>query len=105
MLDFHEKNKNLVTLGVINYNTSQSYGIVNYKRGRLIKIKEKPKNTDTINSGIYILNKKIIKLIKKNFKIDAPEFLNKLGNKVKIFPIYEKWVDIGTHEELRKIRK
>ena len=53
------------------------------------------------NKSLRHLNYKI----KKNFKIDAPEFLNKLGNKVKIFPIYEKWVDIGTHEELRKIRK
>jgi dTDP-glucose pyrophosphorylase len=105
MLEIHEKKRNLATLGVINYNRMQSYGVVYYRNENLIKIKEKPQNIETINSGIYVFNKKVLKLINKNSKIDTPEFLNKLGKKVKIYPIYEKWSDIGTYEDLKRARR
>jgi NDP-sugar pyrophosphorylase family protein len=49
-----------------------------------------------------------LKFIKKKKFVDMPVFINLLKKKkkrIKIFHSYEDWADIGTHEELNKIRK
>ena len=58
-----------------------------------------------VNAGIYILNKNLIKRIKKNKSIDMTNFLlylKKNKKKVIIFPIHEVWKDIGRPSDIRK---
>ena len=105
MIQYHKDNKSLATVGCINQKQQLQYGIINYRNNKFINMVEKPIIKQFVNAGIYIFNKKIIKYLKKNKKIDAPEFLNSLSGKVKIFPIYEDWIDVGTHNNLIKASK
>ena len=43
--------------------------------------------------------------IKKNSRLDMPDLIKSLiidKNKVLSYPIYEPWLDIGTHENFEK---
>ena len=74
----------------------------------MVKIEEKPKENLRVASGIYLIKSSLIKNIKKNTNIDMPEFIEKLILKkcnVGVFPIYEKWIDVGTPESLLEARK
>ena len=57
---------------------------------------------------IYVFKKNTLKYIKKNTRIDAPDLINSLIKHKKksiVFPIHERWNDIGIHSELNKFKK
>ena len=57
---------------------------------------------------VYIFKKEVLSLIKPNIYLDMPNFLIKLSKKkieIGIFPIYEKWLDVGTPKSLLEGKK
>ena len=83
------------------------YGVLNINNQEVENITEKPIFNIHINSGIYFLNRKIINQIKKNEKINAVELVKrsiKKGKKIFYYPIYENWIDIGSHTDLIKAK-
>ena len=107
--NFHCKFKNDITIGSSRYNTIVPFGVMNYdKNYNLKKIDEKPTFQYLCSAGIYAISYKVIRLIPKNKKFDFSELINtsiKKKLKIKIFPIYETWNDIGDKEILNQIRK
>ena len=69
-------------------------------------IKEKPNYNFFVNTGLYIIEPKVLKLIPKNIKFDMTELLKKVGKskmRVGVFPISENsWMDIGHWSEYNK---
>jgi len=104
LLNFHIENKNDLTLVVSKKKQIFNYGscLVN-KNGSLKKIIEKPSTTHLANTGLYIINKKLLKNIAKNQKINMDEFiavLLKKKYKVGVFPVDDdEWLDLGTLDE------
>ena len=76
------------------------------KIGQLVKIKEKPEYNFLISTGMYIINKDVLKFIPKDksFHItDLIECVQNNGGTIGVFPISEKsWEDIGDWDEYRK---
>lgn len=107
LLDNHDKSGTDATLCVVEYDFQVPYGVVEIKEGDL-KVKtitEKPTHKFFINAGIYVLNQNVIKNLDKTMYIDMPKLLGKivnLGNGVNIFPMYEKWLDIGGIKEFNQ---
>ena len=51
-----------------------------------------------MNAGVYVVNKALIKNLKKNKKLMMNELITqqlKKNKKVFSYPIYENWIDIG----------
>lgn len=112
ILDFHLKNNNIITIVACNYKYQLPYGICQVKsNGRLINIKEKPEFNHLINTGLYILNKKVLKFLSHNKHLDFNRLIENCNNKkfkIAIYPVdQESWVDIGTlskyHENVKLI--
>ena len=105
ILNFHQKNKNLITIVASEKEYRLQYGVCNLTRsGKLIKILEKPSFDFIINAGLYVMNKKVLNLIpKKTF--DVPELIQaakKKKYKVSVYFISEKsWIDIGQWDEFK----
>ena len=81
-----------------SYNTTNPYGVFKIKGSRVTDFFEKPIQTNFINSGIYILNPKLLRLIPKKTKFDMSNLLKMLilkNIKLSAFPIHELWRDIG----------
>ena len=72
-------------------------------------IKEKPKIQHVINTGIYLLNRNFLKrffyskINKRREKFDMPEVINFVAKqKLGIFDIGNKWIDIGNIYDFKK---
>jgi dTDP-glucose pyrophosphorylase len=107
ILKFHKKNKYDLTLVSSLRDYTIPYGVCNFnKNGELLSIKEKPKYDFFINTGLYLVEPKILKLIPSNLKFDMNELLNRAREKnlrIGVFPVSENsWLDIGQWSEYKK---
>jgi len=83
------------------------YGVIEYAEGGVVKdITEKPEYSFPINTGVYILEPKVIEFIPKNtifHMTDLIKALIKNGNKVVTYFVNENdYIDIGQWEEYRE---
>jgi len=105
MLKFHKKNKSTLTIGIKHFQYKNPYGVIISKNNRFISFKEKPEFNFTINTGIYIFNKKIISIINKfdlNNIEDLITTLRDKNYKILTYPIFENWYDLGQDKKRLK---
>jgi dTDP-glucose pyrophosphorylase len=102
LLAFHKQNKNFATVVGVVKHMQIPYGVIEVKDNKLHQMTEKPEYDFVINSGVYVLEPEIIDLIPENEPYNMPELLLKakgLGHRIGVFPISNKWFDIGQWEE------
>lgn len=100
IVDFHNTNKNDLTICVANKKEKIQYGLCNSDSdNNLIDLVEKPINEININTGLYIINKSILKLIDNNSFLNMDSLIYKAKNKklkIKVFKIdFSNWHEIG----------
>ena len=105
ILNFHNKKKSDLTIVTAYKNFEIPYGICDInKKGSLKNINEKPKFNYLISTGMYVINKKILSLLKidkeKNMDLFIKELIRK-NKKINIFPIPDNcWQDYGSLNNL-----
>ena len=107
IIEFHKKNNHDLTLVTSMRNYLIPYGVCNIdKSGQLIKMTEKPEYDFLVNTGLYVLEPKLIKLIPENKSFDMSELINELNKKnmkIGVFPVSEKsWIDVGQWKDFSK---
>ena len=105
MINYHNKKKSLITVSAKIIKNSIDYGNILSKGSRILRVTEKPKKDIKINAGIYILDPKIKKFIKKNKYLDMTSLINNLSKKqlkVVMFPLHETWTDYGLKKNILK---
>jgi NDP-sugar pyrophosphorylase family protein len=105
LLKFHKKNKSILTIGVKHFQYKNPYGVVISKKNRFISFKEKPNVNFTINTGIYVFNRKIIPIINKFNLKNIEDLIITLKNKnykILTYPIFENWWDLGQDKKRLK---
>ena len=105
LLKFHKKNKSILTIGVKNFQYKNPYGVIVSKKNRFISFEEKPEVNFTINTGIYIFNKKIIPIISKFNLKNIEDLITSLidkNYKILTYPIFENWYDLGQDKKRLK---
>tara|TARA_X000000950_G_scaffold289243_1_gene411173 strand:+ start:18466 stop:19530 length:1065 start_codon:yes stop_codon:yes gene_type:complete len=110
IIDFHKKNNYDLTLISSIRNHVVPYGVCETdNKGELKKINEKPEYNFFVNTGFYIIEPKVIKLIPTNKQYNMNELINavkKRGMKVGVFPVSEgSWIDIGQWDEYHRNTK
>ena len=102
--NFHNKNKSLLTICSHTIDSKIDFGVIeSNKDNNLIKFKEKPINKIDISLGIYMVNKKVIKLIPKNKKFGFNNLIEKMlknNETVKTYKTKKLWFDIGKAKDL-----
>lgn len=96
LMNYHYDNKNDLTVCCHDYYTDIPYGVIDKKNKTLIN--EKPRIKHTVNSGIYVIEPKILKFLKNKVYLNMNDLINKLHPKKKIgiYKITESILDIGT---------
>ena len=108
LYEFHQKGEYDITLVasakeyIIPYGTCELNG-----DGHLSHINEKPKYDFLINTGLYVLNPDVLKLIPEDKFYHITHLIedatNK-GKKVGVFPVDDDaWIDIGQWAEYKKV--
>lgn len=108
VLKNHFDRESDMTIIAVKDQYSIPYGVLQTdNKNYLTGIIEKPNYDYIFSSGIYILNIKLLKLIKKNQNLDFNEFTNSVLSKKFKINIYniskDKWIDIGNFTELNKL--
>lgn len=107
IVNFHNDNNNDLTIIASYKKTQLAYGVCHLNsHGDLDYIDEKPSFTHLINCGFYLINKKMINLIPKNYKFDFVDLIKKAKlkkKKIGIYPVAEdQWIDVGQWNEYQK---
>ena len=107
LLRFHNFHKPLMTVVVKPRDTKHSYGVIDLEGIQVKNFTEKPITRVYYNTGIYVLDKRIILKLKKFKKYDMPDIVylikEKFKNKKNIiaYPLHEEWIDIGDMNDLK----
>ncbi|MDG1278243.1 MAG: nucleotidyltransferase family protein [Algoriphagus sp.] len=107
ILDYHRSHKNEITIVAAMKNYPIPYGTIETtKKGKLVKLSEKPELTFKINSGMYILEPHLLDEIPDDTFFHITHLIEKVKDRdgsIGVFPISEKsWKDIGNLEEYYK---
>ena len=99
LIKFHEKKKFDITLVAAAQKDKIPYGVCKVQNNRLQNIVEKPEKNYLANTGLYLVNSKVFKLIKKNENISFVDLINKAVSKkmnIGVYPITSNaWIDLG----------
>lgn len=109
MLKFHKDNDNIITMVCAYKNINIPYGVVEMGlNGAIVNMKEKPLMSFLTNTGIYIVEPKVIDDMEDGVAVGFPDIVEQQrqkGRKVAVFPVSENdWMDMGQLPELEKMR-
>jgi len=110
LIDFHIKNKSNLTIVTKSKDYTLKYGTINNVDLDFSDIYEKPVLNFFINAGIYVIDKDLLNYLKfQNHKLlDMPEFIKiiqRKKNSIKLYHVYEEWIDVGSFEDLDRLKK
>lgn len=106
MLDFHWHHGGAVTVAGVEHRSPIPYGVLRTVEHHLISIEEKPERRDLCSAGIYVLEPEVLRLMSTQRRLDMPELIADVlseGLPVHVFPILEKWFDIGGTAEFERV--
>ncbi len=99
LIEFHEKEKFDITIVTSLQRDRIPYGVCKVKEKRLQNIIEKPEKNYLANTGLYLVNSKIFKLINKDETMSFVDLINKAAIKkmsIGVYPIPNyAWIDLG----------
>ena len=105
MLEFHQENQAVVTVGVRQYDVQVPYGVLKTDGLEVKGVSEKPTFRFFVNAGIYLLEPSVRQHVQPNERLDMTDLLTRLlaaGQRVISFPISEDWLDIGQLADYEK---
>lgn len=106
----HKKKNNFITMVLSEFTANIPYGVVSMdENNNYQEVTEKPSFQYLINTGVYIVNKKVIEELGENIAIGFPDIIEKyrkLGEKIGCYVVNESaYMDMGQFEELEKMRE
>ncbi len=106
----HKESGNELTIVTALKNIAVPYGIIDSdKNGGISAIREKPKFSYFVNTGMYVLNPELVKEIPPNTIFHMTHLANKLleeNRKVGMYPISEdSFLDMGEFEEMHRMEE
>jgi len=105
LLRNHNESNSSITICVVEYDFQVPYGVIEMRKSKVKNIVEKPTHKFFVNAGIYIINPEVIAELTDPSYLDMTDLLKERiekGNGINIFPLFEKWLDIGRITELNK---
>ncbi len=108
LLEQHLQKNATATMCTREHDYTVPYGVVHTDENEIVSLEEKPTFTHLINSGVYLLDPKVLAYVPKDTFYDLPtlfEMLISKGEKCSTFTIDSYWVDIGLVEEYESIKE
>jgi dTDP-glucose pyrophosphorylase len=103
LVDFHHQQGASITVGAFDHEVQIPYGVLRLDGARVSGIDEKPTLHQQCNAGIYAVNPEVVAMVPRNTFFGMPDLVGAAlaaERAVAAFPIVEKFIDIGTLDEL-----
>lgn len=106
----HKNKKNVITMVCCKKPIEIPYGVIEASEdGGIVSMTEKPKIEMLTNTGLYIVEPRVIEELEADTPIGFPDIIEKykeMGERVGIYSIEEdEWLDMGQPEELERMKK
>ena len=103
---WHEEQRNAVTI-IASYKIVQlPYGVLRLRDGAFHEIREKPEIDMLVNTGTYIIDPKVLAMLRPNQYCDMDELITTVhrsgSGRVGVYPHWGEWLDIGQWEAYRE---
>lgn len=108
MFKFHEAGGQMATIGVRRYFHTVPFGCIELDGDVVRTLEEKPTVARVVNTGIYILDQRLLARIPKDVEYHMPNLLEdslRRSETVRAFEIVDDWIDIGQRDQLRQARE
>jgi dTDP-glucose pyrophosphorylase len=104
VLSWHKEHAAAMTIIGCHNEVKIPFGVLTLSNGRLENINEKPVHDVIINTGVYVLEPRVLTYLTSGARMDMNELIQTVAEKEKVcvYPIYKGWFDIGQWEEYRK---
>ena len=107
---YHRRHGNLITMICAYKHYTVPYGVVEMgENGAIQAMREKPELNFLTNTGVYVVEPRVIEEMAPGRKIGFPDVIDayrRQGAPVGVYPINESaWMDMGQLEELEKMRR
>ncbi|GBF12460.1 glucose-1-phosphate cytidylyltransferase [Tepidibacillus sp. HK-1] len=108
--NYHKKENNLITMVCSLKNIKIPYGVIEISEtGEIEEMREKPELSFFTNTGMYVVEPKVIEELEENKAVGFPDIIEKYkeaGEKIGVYPISENsWLDMGQLDEMEKMRR
>lgn len=106
LLEFHWRYGGAITIAAVEYLSHIPYGVLRNVEHHVLSIDEKPMRQDFCSAGIYVIEPHVLRLFEKQTYLDMPDMIAAViaeGLPVHVFPILEKWFDIGGSPEFERV--
>lgn len=106
----HVKKDNFITIVLAEFTAKVPYGVVSIdSENNYEKVTEKPSFKYLINTGVYIVSRRVIEELEDNTVIGFPDIIekyHKAGEKIGCYIVNESaYMDMGQLEELEKMKE
>ena len=105
IIDWHETVKADITIGARSWAYSVPYGVLGIEGHWVTGVEEKPTRSEYIAAGVYVVGWDVPV---PSGHLDMPDFVRWLaddGRRISYYPITGRWIDIGSHEDLKRARE
>lgn len=106
LLDFHWHHEGAITVTGVEHLSPIPYGVLRHVEHHLLGIDEKPQRRDLVAAGIYVLEPTVLRFVPRDAPSGMPDLIARAaaeGLPVHVFPILERWFDIGSPEEFERV--
>ena len=108
LFTFHNAHRSMMTIAAAEYCLKVPYGTLRLGNHHLLGLDEKPEFRFHCNAGIYAVEPEVLRFIPREGPCDMTTISDRLlenGLPVSVFPIYERWIDIGNPADLERARE
>lgn len=106
MLDFHRFHRSEITVAGVEYAATVPYGVLRTAEHHLLHIDEKPTLRQLVSGGMYVLQPEALRYVPGDRPYKMTDLIDALlhdGRTVTVFPLLERWSDIGSREEFERV--
>jgi dTDP-glucose pyrophosphorylase/CBS domain-containing protein len=107
VFEFHERGGFTATVCLRPHTVEIPFGVAQVQDERLVALREKPVDQILINSGMYVLSQRALRLIPRDREYPITQLLETcLAKKLPVgaHVLEGDWLDVGRHDELRLAR-
>jgi dTDP-glucose pyrophosphorylase len=104
VLHWHKEHKAVLTILGSHNEIRIPFGVFEMSEGKLDRMLEKPTHDIVINTGVYVMEPRVLSYVQDGKYLDMNTLIDKVTEKEKVtvYPVYNAWFDIGQWEEYKK---
>lgn len=108
LLEFHKRQESIATMAVRLHEWQHPFGVVQMDGLNIVGFEEKPVTRSHINAGVYALDPVALQELSYGESCDMPMLFERLQTrscKTVAYPMHERWLDVGRHDDLSAANK